>query len=75
MPELLELSFPLEAPAEVHGDEWGSLGKRGSRLLASLRKRLNAGPSCHSNSALRRRGQPMAERPGEVMPWPGSLLV
>lgn len=37
MPELLELSFPLEAPAEVHGDEWGSLGKRGSRLLASLR--------------------------------------
>lgn len=46
--------------------------EKGSLLLASLR---NAGPNCHSNSAHRRRGQPMAARSGEVMPRLGSPLV
>lgn len=75
MPELLELGFPLEAPAEVRKDEWGSLEKSGEPPPGISAQRLNAGPSCHSNSALRRRDQPMAARPDEVMPGPGSLLV
>lgn len=73
--ELLELGFPLEAPAEVPGDEWGSLEKSGEPPPGIFAQHLNAGTSCHSNSALLRRGQPMTARPGEVMPGPRSPLV
>lgn len=73
--DLLELGFPLEAPAEVPGDEWGSLEKSGEPPPGIFAQHLNAGTSCHSNSALLRRGQPMTARPGEVMPGPRSPLV